>query len=114
MGPDSKMSIQVFICVFIQIGASILLRDSPWWKLFVVGYIIGGTINHSLSLALHELSHNLAFGHSYPTCNRLLAFFANLPLGLPAAVTFKKYHLEHHRFVFHRCIFLSKIHHFDR
>ena len=99
MGHDPRMAIQVFICVLIQIGAAILVRDVPWWKLLIVAYVIGGTINHSLSLALHELTHNLAFGHSHPMWNRALGFFANLPLGVPASITFKKYHLDHHRYV---------------
>lgn len=97
MGHDWRMSIQVTISVLIQIGMAILLRNSPWSILLVCAYVIGGTINHSLSLALHELTHNLAFGHSRPYCNRLLGFFANLPLGVPASITLKKYHLDHHR-----------------
>jgi len=98
MGHDWKMAIQVTISVLIQIGMAILLRNSPWSILLVCAYVIGGTINHTLSLALHELTHNLAFGHSRPYCNRLLGFFANLPLGVPASITLKKYHLDHHRF----------------
>lgn len=97
MGHDSRMCIQVIISVCIQIIVSILLRDSSWLKLIFCAYVIGGTINHTLSLALHELTHNLAFGHSRPIHNRLLGFFANLPLGVPASITFKKYHLDHHR-----------------
>jgi sphingolipid delta-4 desaturase len=97
MGHDWRMSIQVIISVFIQIIVAILLRESSWLKLFFFAYIIGGTINHTLSLALHELTHNLAFGHSRPMANRLLGFFANLPLGVPASITLKKYHLDHHR-----------------
>ncbi len=97
MGHDSSMVFQVIISVFIQIFVAILLRESSWLKLIFCAYIIGGTINHTLSLALHELTHNLAFGHSRPMSNRLLGFFANLPLGVPAAITLKKYHLDHHR-----------------
>jgi sphingolipid delta-4 desaturase len=98
MGHDWRMSIQVFISVVIQIVVAILLRDASWLKLILFAYVIGGTINHTLSLALHELTHNLAFGHSRPMCNRLLGFFANLPLGVPASITLKKYHLDHHRY----------------
>lgn len=97
MGPDPWITVPVVLSVFIQITMSILVQDAPWWKLLLIAYVIGGTINHSLSLALHELTHNLAFGHSKPVANRLLGFFANLPLGVPASITFKKYHLEHHR-----------------
>jgi sphingolipid 4-desaturase/C4-monooxygenase len=99
MGHDWRMSYQVFISVILQILVAILVRDCSWWKLLCVAYVIGGTLNHSLSLALHELTHNLAFGHSRPMCNRLLGFVANLPLGVPASITFKKYHLDHHRYV---------------
>ena len=98
MGHDWRMAIQVVISVLIQIIIAILVRDLAWLKIFFIAYIVGGTINHTLSLALHELTHNLAFGHSRPVANRLLGFFANLPLGLPASITFKKYHLDHHRF----------------
>ncbi|CAF1481332.1 unnamed protein product, partial [Didymodactylos carnosus] len=60
---------------------AVLLCQSSWLLLILCAYVIGGTLNHTLGLALHELAHNLAFGHSRPMCNRLLGFFGNLPLG---------------------------------
>lgn len=39
----------------------------------------------------------MGFGPKYPMYNKLLGMFANLPIGLPFSVTFKYYHLEHHR-----------------
>lgn len=86
-----------YVCiglVFSQLGLAWLLRDAPWWLMLLVGYAVGGVMTHSLLLAIHELSHNLAF--KKPLHNRLFALFANLPVGLPVAATFKHYHLLHH------------------
>lgn len=41
----------------------------------------------------------MGFGPKYPMYNKLLGMFANLPIGLPFSVTFKYYHLEHHRVI---------------
>ena len=59
-------------------------------------YTLSGTVNHMMTLAMHELSHNL--GAKKPAHNRLLGILANLPLGLPASASFRRYHMEHHRF----------------
>jgi sphingolipid delta-4 desaturase len=71
-----------------------LLRDAPWWLILLVAYGVGGLINQALLLAIHELSHNLAFRK--PWHNRLFAMFVNLPVGVPVAETFRYYHLLHH------------------
>lgn len=44
-----------------------------------------------MTLAMHELSHNLGAGGV--SANRILAIFANLPMGIPAAASFKRYHM---------------------
>lgn len=75
--------------VALQLSIAILLRHTqPLSVPFIlVGYVIGGTANHNLFLAIHEITHNLAFKGI--KANKLLAMVANLPIGLPYAVTFK-------------------------
>ena len=88
--------LQISGVVLLQLGTGALLNDAGWLKIFLVAYFFGSFLNHNLFLAIHELSHNLAF--STPVYNRWLGIFANLPIGVPMSVTFQKYHLEHHRF----------------
>ena len=112
--------------VLVQFLSMFIVKDLSYPMLFLLAYCFGGVINHSLMLgelyissynnfriifkkciqtflvqffflAIHEIAHNLAFGHARPMANRLFGFFANLPIGIPISISFKKYHLEHHR-----------------
>ena len=56
-----------------------------------------------MTLAMHELSHNLGAGGV--SANRLLAIFANLPMGIPAAASFKRYHMGE-RTMFFKSLFI--------
>jgi sphingolipid 4-desaturase/C4-monooxygenase len=68
-----------------------------WWLFLLVAYVVGGTCNHMCMMAMHELSHNLGF--KSPKHNRLFAMLvANVPLAVPSAVTFKRYHMDHHKY----------------
>lgn len=93
-GPCRRTKYVCSALVAIQLVTAYLLRDSPWWLVLLVAYGVGGVINHALLLAIHEISHNLAFRR--PLHNRLFGFFVNLPIGLPVAATFRHYHLLHH------------------
>jgi sphingolipid delta-4 desaturase len=71
------------------------IADKPTWLLLLVAYVFGGTVNHSLQLAVHELSHNLCW--KTQVYNKYTAFFANLVTGFPSSITFQRYHMEHHQ-----------------
>ncbi|KAJ7698695.1 fatty acid desaturase-domain-containing protein [Mycena rosella] len=98
MGHEPLTKYVVLGVVSLQLYCAFALRyTSPWSPLFLVcAYVIGGTANHNLFLAIHEITHNLAFKRIVP--NKLLAIFANIPIGVPYSVMFKGYHLEHHKF----------------
>ncbi|KAM6492543.1 dihydroceramide delta(4)-desaturase [Amanita muscaria] len=101
MGHEPLTKYIVLAVVSLQLAIALYLtkfRVSPLSFTFVLlAYVVGGTANHNLFLAIHEITHNLAF--KSVVMNRLLAVFANLPIGIPYAAAFKKYHIEHHKFL---------------
>jgi len=85
-------------------GMAYLAASLEWKYLVPVAWLLGGAANCNLQLAMHEISHNLAFKATTATglaLNRALSIAANLPLGIPAAISFRKYHMEHHRYQGH-------------
>lgn len=68
---------------------AVYLQSTPFWslKFWAIAYVIGATANQNLFLAIHEISHNLAFKNGL--ANRLLAIFANLPIGIPYSASFR-------------------------
>lgn len=99
MGIDKWFKWQVLSLLVIQFCSFYLLRDvRSFWKLFLLAYCFGGVINHAIMLGIHEISHGMAFGYHRPQLNKLFSILANLPLGIPMSISFKKYHLEHHRY----------------
>ncbi|KAI5283207.1 hypothetical protein KEM54_002320 [Ascosphaera aggregata] len=96
-GPEPLTKWVVSGVVLTQIICAYLLRDTPIisWKFFLTAYVVGATANQNLFMAIHEISHNLAF--RWPMGNRLLAIFANLPIGIPYSAAFRPYHLTHHK-----------------
>ncbi|KAI0777179.1 dihydroceramide delta-4-desaturase [Trametes elegans] len=99
MGHEPITKWVVLGVVMLQIATAYLLRRTyPLSPLFIFcAYAIGGTANHNLFLAIHEITHNLAF--KSVSANKALAIFANLPIGVPYSAMFKRYHIEHHKFM---------------
>ncbi|BDD56373.1 Sphingolipid delta(4)-desaturase DES1 [Monascus purpureus] len=96
-GPEPLTKYVVLGVVFLQITCAYLLRNTSIlsWPFLVTAYVMGATANQNLFLAIHEISHNLAF--KSPMANRVLAIIANLPIGIPYSAAFRPYHLTHHK-----------------
>ena len=94
-GPAPRSAAWTAALAATQIGLAIALRDSRWVVWLPIAYLVGATIDHALWVLIHECSHNLVFRSR--TGNRLVAIAANLPLVVPSAISFCKYHLLHHR-----------------
>ena len=84
----------VVVIFLVQCLLAYLLQSAPWPLLLACAWVVGGTLNHSLQLAVHELTHNLCF-HS-ALLNKAAAMFANLVTCFPSSVSFQKYHHDHH------------------
>merc|ERR1719420_2140826 len=79
---------QVLACWYVQ--------DKSWLVLLLLAYGFGGVINHALTLAIHEITHGLAFAKFEH--NQWFAMFANLPLCIAYAINFRKSHFDHHTY----------------
>ena len=62
-GHDPAFKWKCAVLVAVQVISLFYLQEKSVWFLIAAAYCFGGVINHSLSLAVHEISHNLSFGH---------------------------------------------------
>lgn len=97
VGYERKTKYIVTLLVFVQLTLAYTTQTLSlfWWGVSL--YFGGATLNHILFTAIHEVTHHLAFRSK--RANRWFAIFINLPLGIPAALSFEKYHMLHHRFM---------------
>ena len=82
--------------VVLQFAVAWLVADRSWWLVVGLAYTIGALASHGLFVLIHECTHRLVFRRKVP--NLLTGLLANLPLFVPGAVSFQKYHLKHHAF----------------
>lgn len=87
-------SIAIFGIVALQLAAAWLARDQPWWMILILAYGIGAFADHALWTLIHECTHNLVFRRASE--NSLLQLVANIPIVIPSAIAFRRYHLLHH------------------
>lgn len=86
----------ILFCVAVQLVLAYVLQDKSWWFVFGAAYVIGAFSCHTLFVCIHECAHNLVF--KAKSSNKIAAIIANLPMVLPSAISFQKYHIKHHSF----------------
>ena len=96
MRPEPLTIPIVLALVSIQLSLSVATVEWGWPAYLLTAYVIGGTVNHMLFLAIHEIVHMLAVKSIWG--NKILACIANMPIAIPYASTFHVYHIEHHRY----------------
>jgi sphingolipid delta-4 desaturase len=60
-------------------------------------YIVGGTIAHTSHVLIHDYTHFI--GDYPPNLLRFFAILNNVCIGIPTAMSFGKYHADHHNFL---------------
>ena len=94
-GKNPFLPWSTLIMVILQVAVALNISkvmDLPYgWIYFILlAYIVGATLSHALFLAIHEITHELAFKKT--AANNWLSFIANIPILLPYAMSFKEYH----------------------
>ncbi len=93
-GTDSSIKYKALFVSLLQLSVPVFfLPENPWYFMLMV-LIVGTTLNHIIVLAIHEITHDLAFKKR--ELNNWLAILVNFPLLFPFAMSFKAYHAEHH------------------
>ena len=93
-GVDRKLKYWTVALVAAQLTIAPFVGQLHWALFLLSAYFVGATISHALFLAIHEITHDLAFKKKKH--NNILALIANLPIVFPYAMSFKTYHAMHH------------------
>src|SRR5262249_39154936 len=94
-GTEPLSALWTLLLVVAQFALALAVGHRSWLIWAPAAYLVGATIDHALWALIHDTCHNLVFRSR--TANRLVAILANLPLVVPGAISFGKYHLLHHR-----------------
>src|SRR5580692_1398715 len=93
--PFPASALCTIVLVVAQCGIALWVGGKSWIVWVPCAYVIGATADHALWALIHDCAHNLVFRSR--TANRMVAILANVPLVVPGATSFAKYHLLHHR-----------------
>lgn len=73
------------------------VKDTSWPVFLTVLYVLGGTYGHTLHVLIHDFTH--FGGHKNIMVNKIMGVLCNIPMGIPSALSFGKYHADHHNYL---------------
>ncbi|OIQ17032.1 MAG: hypothetical protein BM556_12510 [Bacteriovorax sp. MedPE-SWde] len=94
-GPYQLSAVYITLIVLGQLVMAYALRDQAWWVILIASYAIGAFANHSLYVMIHECTHNVVLKTAFG--NKIMGLVCDIPLVLPSAMGFRKYHMIHHK-----------------
>lgn len=95
LGPYAPTAAWIAGMATLQIMLAAFMAGKPAWAIVALAGTIGAVIALALWALLHECTHDLVFRRA--SWNKVLGIIAGLPLIIPAAASFRKYHILHHR-----------------
>ncbi|CAK88952.1 unnamed protein product (macronuclear) [Paramecium tetraurelia] len=96
-GPDLMSAWLGVGIVLAQFWCINFFATTNWLWYLVSSYCIGAVLSHALHALMHDFTHYLCFESMQ--YNKLMAIFLNFGQGVPSAITFGRYHSDHHTFM---------------
>jgi len=93
-GTDKGLKYKALGLVLFQLISAPFISELAWYYYLPIAYVFGASVSHTIFLAIHEISHDLAFEKRL--YNNWLALVTNIPILFPYAISFRTYHLKHH------------------
>lgn len=95
LGNEPRTAFFIVGLVLLQTCIAVQLHNQSWVFALAAAWTVGAVVSLGLWVLIHECVHDLVFRSS--RSNFWMLLLANLPLVLPVADGFRKYHLMHHR-----------------
>jgi sphingolipid delta-4 desaturase len=97
VGKNPCSALWIVALVSLQFVVARRVGGAAWWLILAASYLVGAFVNHALYVLTHECTHDLVFRGS--RANRLMGIVCDFATVMPSAMSFRKYHLLHHRYL---------------
>ncbi|CAG8609691.1 4721_t:CDS:2 [Paraglomus brasilianum] len=98
-GYDLRTTFITIVAAAAQVAAAYMFGQvlTDWnWTMLIYSYVVGASLTQLYGVIIHEATHCLAAPTRFQ--NRIVGLMANIGLPFPIAMSFRRYHLEHHTF----------------
>lgn len=94
--PMTFWAISLAVLVQLVVCRLLSLVHVHWTVFVALAYVVGGTATHVSGVVIHECGHSLV--HPRPLFNKLVGLLSNVIIPVPMAMSFRRYHFEHHTY----------------